>query len=51
MPYVLTLASHGIERAAQIDPAIRKGINLWHGKLTHEGVAEAHNLECFRLPF
>ncbi|GFP18719.1 alanine dehydrogenase [Candidatus Hakubella thermalkaliphila] len=51
LPYVLTLASHGIERAAQIDPAIRKGINLWHGKLTHEGVAEAHNLECFRLPF
>lgn len=51
LPYILKVADQGIEKAAQTDPALRKGINLYYGKVTHKGVAEAHNLELSSLPF
>ncbi|GFP32390.1 alanine dehydrogenase [Candidatus Hakubella thermalkaliphila] len=51
LSYILRLAGQGLEQAAQRDPALRKGINLWQGKVTHKGVAEAHNLEVSPLPF
>lgn len=51
LPYILRVADQGIEKAAQTDPALRKGINLWHGKVIHKGVAEAHTLKLSSLPF
>lgn len=51
LPYILRVANQGIEKAAQMDPALREGINLYYGKVTHKGVAEAHNLEVSPLPF
>lgn len=51
LPYIRKLAEQGLEKAAQMDPTLRKSINLWHGKVTHRGVAEAHHLELFSLPF
>lgn len=41
LPYVLTLADHGVARAAERDPALRLGINVAGGAVTHRAVAEA----------
>ena len=50
LPYILKVANQGLEKAAQMDPALRKGMNLWLGKVTHKGAAKAHNLEVSPLP-
>ena len=44
LPYVLRLASEGVDRAIQSDPGLAKGVNLKDGKVVHRGVAEAHGL-------
>lgn len=51
LPYILEVADQGIKKASQMDPALGKGINLWQGKITHKGVAEAHSLEVSPLSF
>ncbi|MFN0172888.1 MAG: alanine dehydrogenase [Bryobacteraceae bacterium] len=40
-PYLLQLANLGIERAVETSAAIRGGVNIWHGNVTHQGVAES----------
>lgn len=42
--YALTLANKGLTQVANDDPAIRKGINTIHGKLTYQPVAVALHL-------
>lgn len=44
-PYVRRLAGEGWRAAAKKDPAIKLGINTTEGKITHQRVAEAHNLK------
>ncbi len=44
LPYVLRLASDGVDRAIHADPGLAKGVNLQDGKIVHRGVAEAHGL-------
>ncbi|HKT35465.1 MAG TPA: alanine dehydrogenase [Nitrospira sp.] len=44
LPYLLTLASSGIDAAVRHDPGLAKGVNLAQGKVTCRGVAEAHGL-------
>jgi len=44
MPYLLTLASSGVEAAIRADAGLAKGVNLAKGKVTCRGVAEAHGL-------
>ncbi|MEQ1681285.1 MAG: alanine dehydrogenase [Nitrospira sp.] len=44
LPYLLRLASDGVDRAIQADPGLAKGVNLKDGKIVHRGVAEAHGL-------
>jgi alanine dehydrogenase len=44
MPYLVRLASEGVERAIHSDPGLAKGVNLKEGKVTHLGVAESHGL-------
>jgi alanine dehydrogenase len=44
LPYLLTLASFGVEAAVRTDAGLGKGVNLFHGKVTCRGVAEAHGL-------
>ena len=44
MPYLLRLASEGVERAIRSDPGLAKGVNLKEGRVTHSGVAESHGL-------
>jgi alanine dehydrogenase len=44
LPYLLRLASAGIDRAIQSDPGLAKGVNIKNGQVTCPGVAEAHGL-------
>ncbi|MBZ0271317.1 alanine dehydrogenase [bacterium] len=44
LSYALELADKGLERAAKENPALRKGVNIYRGKVCYEGVAEAWNL-------
>jgi alanine dehydrogenase len=45
LPYVEEIANKGLEQAIADDPALAKGVNVIHGKLTYEAVAEAHGLD------
>ena len=44
LPYVLAIASRGLEGALREDPALALGVNTLAGTLTNEGVAAAHGL-------
>lgn len=44
LPYIVRLASEGVERAIQSDPGLAQGVNLKDGHVTCLGVAEAHGL-------
>jgi alanine dehydrogenase len=41
LPYLLELATKGLEQARQQDPALAHGVNTMNGKITHPAVAEA----------
>ncbi|NOT23019.1 MAG: alanine dehydrogenase [Nitrospiraceae bacterium] len=44
LPYLLRLATLGVEKAVRSDPGLAKGVNLSGGKVTFQGVADAHGL-------
>ncbi|HQY56926.1 MAG: alanine dehydrogenase [Nitrospira sp.] len=44
LPYVVRLASAGAENAIRSDPGLAKGVNVMNGKITCQGVADAHGL-------
>jgi alanine dehydrogenase len=44
LPYLLRLASQGVEEAVRADAGLAKGVNLFSGKITCRGVADAHGL-------
>ena len=44
LPYIVRLASDGVDRAIRADLGLAKGINLKDGLVTCQGVAEAHGL-------
>jgi alanine dehydrogenase len=41
LPYVIELAEYGVEGAIERDSALRLGLNVCKGKITHPAVAEA----------
>ncbi len=45
LPYALQLADKGAEQAMRDNPTLKKGLNVYRGKLTYRSVAEAQNLE------
>jgi alanine dehydrogenase len=45
LPYALEIADKGYINAAKENPEIAKGINVFKGKVTHKGVAEAFDME------
>ena len=49
LPYALALASLGWRHACGRDGALRAGVNVAEGKVTHKGVAEAFGLELTRV--
>ncbi|MFZ5877326.1 MAG: alanine dehydrogenase [Nitrospirota bacterium] len=44
LPYVMQLVERGIEPALKADHALGAGLNVYHGKVVHPGVAEAHGM-------
>lgn len=44
LPYIVRLASDGVDRALRSDVGLAKGLNLKDGQVTCQGVAEAHGL-------
>lgn len=44
LPYAIEIANKGIDRAAGQNAEIAKGINIYKGKVTYKGVAEAFDL-------
>jgi alanine dehydrogenase len=44
LPFLLRLVSEGVDQAIRSDPGLARGINLRDGKVTCQGVAEAHGL-------
>ncbi|MBI5820343.1 MAG: alanine dehydrogenase [Verrucomicrobia bacterium] len=51
MPYALKLANLGAERALELMPDLRHGLNTCQGKLVYPAVAEALGLPCSPNPF
>jgi len=45
LPYALKLANLGFVKAVKKDPALAKGVNVYKGHVTCEGVAKAHGLQ------
>jgi alanine dehydrogenase len=40
LPYALTLADHGVAGALEVEPGLRRGVNVAHGAVTHPAVAD-----------
>ena len=45
LPYALTIASRGFEKAAAADPGLAEGINLAGGRITNAAVAESLHMQ------
>ncbi len=46
LPYLLKLAGKGVVAACRDDARLAKGLNIYKGKVTHPGVAEAFGMKC-----
>lgn len=44
LPYIVRLASDGVDRAIHSDPGLARGVNVMDGKVTCRAVADAHGL-------
>ena len=49
LPYALSLANHGWEKACAKDPNLAKGLNVHDGKIYYSAVAEAHGYPSVEL--
>ena len=47
--FVELLGDHGLTGACERQPAIRSGINIFNGQVTHRAVAEAHGIPCGQI--
>jgi alanine dehydrogenase len=45
LPYVSAIADHGLVEAVRRDPALARGVNVYEGAVTNDGVASAHGME------
>jgi alanine dehydrogenase len=41
LPFVVALATLGVHDAVRADPALARGVNVWRGRIVHEGVAQS----------
>jgi len=44
LPYAMELAGRGLREAVRANSGLMAGLNIFHGKVTYRGVAEAFNL-------
>jgi alanine dehydrogenase len=47
--YGLTIADKGVERAMDECPSIKKGLNLYHGKVAYKAVADAFTMDWYDI--
>lgn len=47
--YALEIANKGIDRAILENEALRKGVNIYKGKVTHCGIGEAQDLKTYSI--
>lgn len=47
--YGLALADKGLEKAIADDASLHRGLNVYQGKITHQGVADAFGLPCAEI--
>jgi alanine dehydrogenase len=45
LPYAAAIAAAGLDDAVKADPPLVGGVNVYHGELAHQQVAEAHGLD------
>ena len=45
LPFALKIANMGVDKALASDPDLSNGLNVSNGKIRHQGVAEALDLE------
>jgi alanine dehydrogenase len=45
LPYAAAIAAAGLDDAVKADPPLAGGVNVYHGELAHQQVAEAHGLD------
>lgn len=50
LPYVQQLAKFGTTEALKRSVHLQHGVNIYQGKITHEGVSETFNLPLHQLP-
>jgi len=48
-PYALEIANKGFIKAVSENHAIRKGVNVYKGKVTNQAVAQSQNLQYHDL--
>jgi alanine dehydrogenase len=48
LPFALKIANLGVENALEADPHLLNGLNVSEGKIRHQAVAEALDLEYDR---
>ncbi|MDP6606979.1 MAG: alanine dehydrogenase [Dehalococcoidia bacterium] len=46
LPYILRVANDGFEAAVMADPALRRGVNVYRGQITHGAVAQSLDRDC-----
>ena len=46
LPYAMAIADKGLAKAVQDDPALARGVNIYKGVVTYEGVAQAMGSPC-----
>ena len=51
LQYVLEIAENGYQRAMQKNTSLKRGLNIYQGTVTHEGVARSFGLPCEPVPF
>lgn len=44
LPFIVRIASTGVDAAVRANPSLAKGVNVMDGKITCQAVAEAHNM-------
>ncbi len=49
LPYAVRIADVGVDTLLREDSELRQGLNIYKGQVTHEGVAEAFDLEYIPL--
>jgi alanine dehydrogenase len=46
LPFIEAIVESGVRDALRVNEPLRRGVNVMNGRVTNDGVAEAHGFEC-----